>query len=351
MQRVNRRDLAAGLASTIAFSAVPRRAQSQTPKRFRMLLNTSYSGPQAWMLLAIDKGYLRREGIELELMPGGGAYTAAPRMASSDFDIGYGDVNALIEVAAREPAKAPVAVFMAFNASPSTVAVDVAGPVRSPKDLEGRTVIGHASDVALRTFGAFCRSAGVDATRVKVIPEGGGMLGMVESMRESKDVHGVFGYVSTLDAAMAAGDRDPAKTVRHLKFAEHAPDLYGSALMVSRRLMREEPAVVAGIVRAFNAGLADVARDPDAGIEAVMRRVPGGRRDVERLRLDRTLQIEMAHKEGARLGLGDVDDARFARSIAMIADTNRLPRVPAAGEVLVKDFLPPLADRVKTLAR
>ncbi len=326
------------------------RAQAKL-KRLRMLLNTSYSGPQAWLLLAIDGGYLAREGLEVELVPGGGAYTAAPRMTAGEFDVGYGDINALIEVVAREPAKAPVAVFVAFNASPSTVAVDIGGPIRTPKDLEGKTIIGHSSDVALRTFGAFCRSTGVDATKVNVVGGGGGMLDMVEGLRGSSSTHGVFGYVSTLDAAMAAGNREPEKLVRHLRYADHVPDLYGSTLMVSQRLLKQDPQAVAGLVRGFNAGLAAIAQDIGPGLDAVMRRTGGGRRDVERLRLERTLQIEMAHKEGARIGIGAVDEARFTRSISLIAQTNRLPRVPAAAEVLASDFLPPLDQRVRTLSR
>lgn len=368
MHKIDRRELAVGVAAAIATGATANRSRAQgAHKRFRMLLNTSFSGPQAWILLAQDKGFLQREGVELDLVPGGGAYTAAPRMMSSEFDLGYGDINALIEVAAkeqgREPARAPVAVFVAFNASPSTVAVDPAGPVKSPKDLEGKTVIGHSSDVALRTFGAFCKRTGIDASRVKVVESGGGMLGMVESMlgsrgasglapeRSSQGVHGVFGYVSTLDAAIAAGNRDPAKTVRHLRYADHVPELYGSALIVSRRMLRDEPAAVRGIVRALNAGLAALVQDVDAGIDAVMRRASWTSREVEKLRLMRTLEIEMASAEGKHLGIGDVDDARFARSIALLAETNRLPRAPAASEVFTREFLPPLNQRVTSLPR
>lgn len=316
----------------------------------RLLLNTSYSGPQAWILLAAELGYFQREGLQVEMTPGAGAYTAAPRMAEGGFDFGYGDIHSLIEVAAREPGRAPVAVFMAFNASPSTVAVDAGGPVRTPKDLEGRQLIGHDSDVALRTFGAFCRQAGVDAGRVRVSSSSGGMAGMVEQMLGSSEVHGVFGYVSTLAAAVAAARPELARRVRYLKYAELAPDLYGSALFASRRMLAEQPQAVRGMVRAFNDGLVALLRDLDAGIAAVIKR-SGGRPDVEMLRLRTTLDIEMAHSEGRRLGIGDADPTRLARAIVLMAATRGLPRVPAVDEVFVRDFLPPLAQRVTRLAR
>jgi len=197
MHIINRRAfIGSSVAGAVTSANAVRPRAQPAGKRFRMLLNTSFSGPQAWMLLAQDNGLLAREGLELELVHGSGAYTAAPRVADGGFDLGYGDINSLIEVSAREPSKAPLAVFVAFNASPSTVAVDPNGPVKVPRDLEGKTILGHSSNVALKTFGAFCKRAGVDASRVRIVEAGGGMLGMVESMLGSRTVHGVFGYVS-----------------------------------------------------------------------------------------------------------------------------------------------------------
>lgn len=350
---LDRRTLLTSFAAALTAGALPGMPQARAQaalQRIKLLLNTSFSGPQAWFLLADDLGYFRREGLELAMTTGAGAYTAAPRFAGGGYDFGYGDINALIEVAAREPEKAPVAVFMAFNASPSTIAVDADGPIRTPKDLEDKQIIGHDTDVALRTFGAFCKSTGVDKSKVRISGFGGGMAGMIEQMLGSKEIHGVFGYVSTLAASIAASNPGLAKRVRYIKYADHVPDLYGSALFTSRRRLKEDPDTVRGMVRSFNAGLVSLMRDMDTGIASVLKR-SGSTRDVEMLRLKTTLEIEMANAEGRRLGIGDADDARLTRSIALIAETNGLPRVPALREIFVRDFLPPLAERVTTLAK
>ena len=345
--QANRRNCLGALAAAVAVSS-PLAARSQpAPRRLRMLLNTAYSSPQAWLLLARDNSYLAREGLEVEFTTGAGAYTAAPRMVDGNFDLAYGDVNSLIEVVARRPEAAPVGVFMMFNASPSTVAVRADGPVRTPRDLEGRTVVGHSSDVALHTFGAFCASTGIDPSRVRVQTSFGGMRSMVEHMLQSNEVHGVFGYVSTIAGAMAPADAAARAQLRFLKYAEHVPDLYGSVLMASRRLLQQEPATVARVVRAFNRGLADMLRDPQAGIAAVARQAPGIDRVAEQLRWQTTLDIEMGHPDGRTRGIGDVDDARLGRAIALIARTNALPRVPALHEVFTRDHLPVPGERVK----
>ncbi len=52
--------------------------------------------------------------------------------------------------------------------------------------------------------------------------------------------------------------------------------------------------------------------DHDAAVEAVAKREPLINKPVEKERLIATLKDEMSHPEGKRIGLGDVDDARFA---------------------------------------
>ncbi len=53
----------------------------------------------------------------------------------------------------------------------------------------------------------------------------------------------------------------------------------------------------------------------------------------------------MTHPEIARIGLGDIVEARMARAIAILAAAQQLPRRPAVAEVFDRAFLPPLAER------
>ena len=53
----------------------------------------------------------------------------------------------------------------------------------------------------------------------------------------------------------------------------------------------------------------------------------------------------MSHPEIARIGLGDVDDARLAKDIAIVVDANALPRTPTTAEIFDRSFLPARADR------
>lgn len=323
---------------------------SAQARRLRLLLNTSLSGPVAFFLLAQDRGYLRDEGLDIVLSSGGGAAAIVPQVQQGAYDAGYGDLSALIERIARgERDQGPVAIYTTFNVVPFTIAVAADGPIKTAKDLEGRRVIGHAGDAALLTFDLYARAAGIAIDKVTVVRSMQGMGAQVADMLGGKGADAVFGFVNTIIASAAPLGIDGRKSLRFLNFAEHLPDMYGNTLFVTRELYRADPAALRGMVRAFNRALADTEKDPDAAIDALARHAPGADRAVNHARLVGTLKGEMGHPEGARIGIGDMDDARLARLIALIVETKRLPRLPALREVFDRSFLPPEAQRIRSL--
>lgn len=350
-----RRDLLRTLAATptlaLGGSRGVRASQSpaSTPTRLRVLLNSDYSSVNTWFTLADDLGYFRDAGLALDYTAGRGAYTAAGRTAEEGFDVGYGDVNALVEEVAASNARAPIAVYMIFNRSPSVIAVPADSPIRTPADLTGRHLRGHATDVALQTFPVLAATHGVDATRVRISSSEAGMGPVVAGMLAG-EYDGTFGYDSTITAALITAGT-PTTRVRFLPYPALTPDLYGSALMVSRRLVREQPAVVRALVRAVNRGVRSVVADPAAALAATKRRVPAMHEAAERARLEHTLRSDMSHPEGARLGIGAIDAPRFTRAIAALCAAKRLARVPRLDEVFDASFAVPAAERLTTLAR
>jgi NitT/TauT family transport system substrate-binding protein len=320
-------------------------------RSLRMILNTFYSGPQAWFFLADDRGYLRDEGIELEFTEGDTAANAVPKVASSTYDVGYGDMNALIEMAAAGAPAGAVGVFATFNDSPYTIAVPAGSAIRRPADLTGKTLGAHPNDAAMRMLPEFAVRTGIDASRVAIDISPLPHRDMVGLMLNDGKWDGLFGFVNTLRSAAIEAGVDPAGRLRFLEYRTYVPELYGSALMVNRALLDSEPAVVAGLVRAVNRGLMDTVADVDAAIDAVARRNPHIDRLANRERLAGTLALEMGNPEGARLGIGDIDPERLRRAIDLIVSAKELPRRPDPTEVFQNRFLPPLAERVRTLAR
>jgi NitT/TauT family transport system substrate-binding protein len=341
--------IGAGLG--LAWAGVAHTQPGGGKSAYRLLLNTGLSGPVAFFLLAQDKGYLRDEGLEVQFSGGPGAAAMVPMVREGAFEFGYGDISSLIERIARgQPGAGPVAVYTTFNVVPFTIAVDARGPIKQPRDLLGKRIVGHANDAALLTFDLYAEAAGLQPQGVQVDGSMGSMGSAVKDMLQGQGADGVFGFVNTLIASAAPYGVDPA-SLRFLNWSDVLPEMYGNSLFVTRQTYQRDKPAVQGLVRAINRAVGDTARHPEAAIESLLRHAPASDRAVNLRRLQGTLAIEMAHPEGRRIGIGDMDDERLRRLIDRIVRVKRLPRTPSVEEVFDRSFLPPLADRVRHLAR
>ena len=68
--------------------------------KVRLLLNSGIAGPHAFFCLAQQRGYFRDAGLDVEFNAGDGAASVVPRIPLEGFDAGYGDMPALIKLAA-----------------------------------------------------------------------------------------------------------------------------------------------------------------------------------------------------------------------------------------------------------
>ena len=314
--------------------------------RLKMVLNWKYQGPQGWFFLADERGYFKAAGLDVTMDQGNGSGAPIPLVANGTYDVGFGDLNALIEFAAKKPEEAPIAVYVMYNRPPFTIAVRADSPIKTPKDFEGKTLGGAAGDGALKLFPAFCKSAKIDCSKISITNM---QPNLREQMLMQGQVDGVFGYVNTIRFSAKLIGVDPDKQIRFINYGDYGMDLYSNAIIVSKKLAKDNPAAVRGLLAAINHGLEDALKDPDAAVAAVAKREPLIKVPVERERLDATLKDEMNHPEIAKIGVGNVDMTRLKRSIDILVDADGLPRTPSVDEIFTAAFLPPVEDLPKKL--
>ncbi|WP_138469327.1 ABC transporter substrate-binding protein [Poseidonocella sp. HB161398] len=311
----------------------------------RFILNTFYSGPQAWFFLAADNGHFAAEGLEVAFTEGSSLARAVETLAAGGFEAGYGDLNELARMRAEGRRDTPVAVMAIHNRPPYSIAVDAAGPIACPADLAGRRLVSHPQDAAMLLFPEFCRATGLDPSTVSIDISGAPHTEMVPEMLAGR-WDGVFGFVNTLAAQALEAGIEAGTRLRHLAWAEHAPAFGGGALMVDRGFREAHPGAVAGLCRAVSRGIAEAAADPQEAIEAVARRNPDIDRAANLARLEGTLALEMGDA-AARDGLGDIADARLAEIARLIAGAKGYAHCPAPAEVFDRSFLPPPSERAR----
>jgi NitT/TauT family transport system substrate-binding protein len=335
--------LATSLALAVSLaSAAPASAET----KLKMVLNWKYQGPQGVFFLADDRGYFKTAGLEMTIDQGNGSGAPIPLVANGTYDVGFGDINALIQFAALKPEDAAIAVYVMFNQPPFTIAVKADSPIKTPKDLEGKTLGGSTNDAALKLFPAFCKITKIDCSKVSITNM---QPNLREQMLMQGQIDGAFGYVNTIRFSAKLIGVDVDKQLRFINYGDYGMDLYSNAIIVSKKLAKDNPAAVRGLVAAINHGLEDALKDPDAAVAAVAKREPLIKVPVERERFDATLKLEMNHPEIAKIGLGNVDMGRLKRSIDILVEANNLPRTPTPEEIFTPAFLPPVDELPKKL--
>jgi NitT/TauT family transport system substrate-binding protein len=333
-----------GLAAAALLAALPALAQDLAPIRFTLGWKTQ--GSDAPFLLALSKGYFEEEGLAVTIDQGEGSAATVTRIMGAAYDAGFGDINAIIQNASARPGEAPVMVYQLWNRPPFAIVVPKSTGIETIADFEGRTLGGAQGTPTTRMWPVFANRNGIDMEKVAIESMAPNLQ---EPMMIRGQIDGAFVFNITSWFNLIANRQDPANDYTWFSFEDYGMDLYSNGLIVSRALLAEKPDVVAGLVRAVNKATLEVAQDQDAAMEAIMAFDNLVNADIERQRLVFSLTNLMNAPEGERLGMGDLDDERLARSIGIVAEGYGLDRLPEPSEIFDRSFLPPLEERRATV--
>ncbi len=331
---------AAGLAAALTAGSA---AAQQTNVKFS--LDFTLQGAQAPFFLARERGYYAAEGVNVTAIDvGRGSGDTVSRVASSTYDVGFGDVNSLIEFDAKNPGKEFPAVMMVYNKAPLSIVALKKSGISKPKDLVGKKAAAPSFDASFRMFDMFAKVNGFDPKSVawsNVSPQ------LREPMlaRGEADAISAFTFTATF-ALNSLGVPDSALNV--MKYSDFGLDLYSNAIMVTPNMLKNNPKAVAGFIKGAIHGWQDAIKDPDAAIAAIKKADPLINEKLELERLKVTIRDFVLTDEVRKNGMGDVDDARLAKNIDYVTEGLGLPRKVAPAQVFDRKFLAPAGQRKLT---
>jgi NitT/TauT family transport system substrate-binding protein len=322
-------------AAVVGLASLP--ASAQTPIKFT--LDWVFQGPTSPFLLALDKGYYKAEGLDVTMDPGQGSAGTVQRIATGAYQIGFADVNSVIEYDAKNPGKELLCVFMAYDFAPLGVYALKKSGIKVPKDLEGKKLGAPVFDASFRMFPAFAKKNGI----AKWEP-----VNLTPQLREQSLVQGTVDFIaghyfsSMLDLKARGVKFDDIVAMRYV---DYGLDVYGNGIIISPEMAKNEKAVK-GFIAATLKGWKDVIADNKAGIAAAKKKDPLMDEALEIERLQISLQTNIMTPYVKANGMGDVEPARFARSVALVSDAFNLSPAPAPDKIFTDKFLPPKADRM-----
>ena len=336
MDRIKLFGMLAGAAAALTASPVC----AQTDVKFA--LDWKFEGPSAPYFVAIDKGYYKAEGLNVTVDSGPGSVAGIARVAAGTYPIGFFDINSLVKFRDQNPDKRVQAVLMIYDKPAFAIGTTAKTGIAKPKDLEGRVLGAPAADGAFAQWKAFVKENGIDESKVKIENVG---FPVREPMLAEGKVDAITGFSFSMYYNLLQKGIKP-DDIKIMLMADYGLVLYGNAIIVNPDYAKANPKVVAGFVRATIKGVLDTIKDPDTAIKSVMARNETADPKIELDRLKMSLRDNFVTPWVKANGMGDVDPARFARSVKLVSEAFGLPQAPPPDKVFTDKYLPPKADRM-----
>lgn len=329
--------------TALAFSSVLLASTASAQETtIKFTLGWKTQGSDAAFFYAKDKGYFKEEGLNVVIDQGEGSGATVTRIMSGAWDAGFGDVNAIIQNSSTRPQDAPVMVYMMWNQPPFSIVTKNSSGIKTIKDFEGRTLGGAQGTPTTRLLPVFIQKNGLAADKIKV-------SNMAPNLQEPMLIKGdidaalVFNITSYFNLVL--NRQDPDKDFKWFSFGEFGLDLYSNGVMVSQKLLKDNPKAVTGLVRAINKANIAIAKDQNEAMKSVVAYDNLVDVPVEKRRMQFAFDKLIVSPEMKEIGIGDIKDDRMARAISMVVEGYELKRTPTPKEIFSRDFLPPRSER------
>ncbi|HBP30743.1 MAG TPA: taurine ABC transporter permease [Advenella kashmirensis] len=331
------------LLAVMTLAVVSGHASAQSPTKIRFAADWAFQGPQAPFLLPHENGCYAKAGLDVTTDRGFGSGDTVSKVASGSYDVGFADINAMIEYNARQPAAKLISFFMIYDGAALSIVTRKNTGIAKPADLVGKTIAAPAGDASRRLFPVLAKANGFDADQVKwvnVSPE------LRESMLVRKNADAISGASFTAYIGVHAGGL-PKDDIVVLRYPQFGASLYGSALVVKPAFAAANENALKSMVACIAQGMSQSIRQPEVAIDALTKREKLTDRVVEKERMQLSLDWSVNTPWVKQHGMSSIDPARMEQSLKDVAAALNIP-VPPASEVYTDKYLPERSSLILT---
>jgi len=296
---------------------------------------TSYGtfGRESFAYVALEKGYFRDAGFDVEIKPGNGTgddirQILAGKALFSPIDLTGG----LLAIGGKSRATGFVAVAAIHQRTLASVISLEGMGITTPRDLEGKTLGDPTGAVNSAIFPTYAKLAGVDASKVRWVDK---PAQQVMGILAKGQVDGIGQFVvgkPTLEAIAK-----PRKAVV-LPYSDYLQDLYGNVLITSTAYAEKKPDSVKRFTLALLKGLADTINDPAEASNILKKHVAAT--NLAAAVAEISLMTPYVRSAASGIPVGAVDAGRVARSIAILQGAGQIDPGLKPEQVVNFDVVP-----------
>jgi NitT/TauT family transport system substrate-binding protein len=300
-------------AGGFALERRPGRATAQPLTKVRFTLPWVAEGSLLHPFLARNRGFWKKRGLDVDIARGYGSLAATQALAGGQFDFGE--------------ASCPVVVLQIIKGLPLTtigmfgykttmgVGVLEDSPIKTPKDLEGKTVGWTPTSGEVPFFPVYAKRAGIDQDKIKFVNMN---IDVRYRAFMDKQIDAITDYAASAIPPIAA----QGYKVRWMPYASYGINLYDLTTMTNPKTVKESPELCQAVVDGLMEALAFSHLNPDESIEIYFKEVREAgfmAKERENVRMSFGIANYSSLGEEARQnGFGWADATRFSEMADLV---------------------------------
>jgi NitT/TauT family transport system substrate-binding protein len=306
-----------------------------TPVKVTYLTSFGNFGRDSYAYVALDKGFFRDAGFDVTIEKGQGSAGNIQKVVSGVVQFTPIDLTGgLLFVGSPDRVNKPqdfTAVAAIQQRTMAAIASTVDHNIKTPKDLEGKTLADTPGSVVRNLFPTYAKLANVDASKVKW--QDGDASALFQILASGR-VDGIGQFVVGAPTILAITKKEPA----FLPYSDYLTDLYGNVLITSTKLAKEKPDEVKRFTEALLKGLEYSMAHPDEAGQILKQKDPTAVPQAA----TKEMQLMVAYVRSAGSGekLGTIDLQRVARSIAILEGAGQIPAGLTPDKIISEDLVP-----------
>ncbi|RAI44426.1 ABC transporter substrate-binding protein [Rhodoplanes roseus] len=298
-----------GLASIAVATTVGGAAPARAADTLTMRLEWSAYVMHLPFYLALEKGWFKAAGIDLQMEDGNGSITMVQLVGNGKFDLGHGALSSMAVGASK--GLALVAVSEYLQKSPLGIIYDAKYDITAMKDFAGKKMIYTPASFESPFLEPFFKQNGVPMGSLN-------MVGVEASAKMSSYMTGVAeAFVTTVPADLPRVEEKRAS--KAILFADYGMNLPTFGIVAGTEALKTKGPAIKRFVSVVSAAWEYIlAGHADEAAEAVMKQRPNAATTAERLKAEFKQQAPYFGEQGKTVFPGLQSKEEWAKALTVM---------------------------------
>ena len=322
-------------AGALALPLSPFRARAATS--VSMTIDWVFEGSNAGFVIAREMGFYRDAGLDVTVGPGKGSGNTAQLVASKATQVGFSDGYTCANGISKGMAIKTIGSI--FRRAPAAIIVLSSSSIKTPKDLEGRTLGITAGSGVFQQWPAYVKSAGLDVSKIKTVNIDPSGLGPALI---SGKVDAIGGYAASFVPSIEVLGK---KEARLLWFSDVGVNIVSNGIIAHNDMIKSDPDLLHKFVAASIKGFLFERQHIDQAVAVVKKYSPTSDPAILKRGIEVSWQTWVTPNTKGK-PLGWEADENWASTIAVLKQYGGVTAPLTTSQVYTNDFVPNGAEYV-----